>query len=304
MKLLAASFFLLTVAVAFLPGGHAQGATGAGPKADTVALTRALDDANEDVRRQAAEALVKCGAKAVPDLLEVLGHKKQGVRLLVMEVLGKIGPAAEMAAPLLGRMLHEGDDSDSSEAGSALAKIGPAAVPVIRELAGHKVERTRDRALAALASISGDSEKVVPVLADLLENKDVAIRRNATIALFRMTTEPIAPVLRALQDDDALVRAHARNAMANSKRRGSSEWTKALHTFWQRGLKNKTVLPWLIKALKKDGYRNVQCYAVYAIANLGADARDAIPELEAITDPDMQIHIRFGLQRIRGKGKR
>jgi HEAT repeat protein len=584
MKPLAARFFALTVAVVFLPSGETLGASGDGPKVDTVALARALEHVNDDVRRQAAEALVKCGAKAVPDLMEVLDHKKQGVRLLVMDVLGKIGPAAEMAVPLLGRVLEEGNDEDSSAAGSALAKIVPAAVPVLRELVGHKVERTRNRALVALASITGEPEKVVPVLAELLENKDVVIRRHAATALFRMTTEPIAPVLRALQDEDAEVRAHARGAMANSKHRGSSEWTKglekllqhtnpgvrgdvlqvlahvhhrdpsmkyglqclkdadagvrgfaiqilhtatypiegnpysvgqiaaqiapvltdpskevrktafammktsgaegvphlaklldaqdsgirklaaetlfyngakkadlvearllelaerdpdpgiravavlsysrlgpksiaalaallrkeredtvrvaalyalslhqeeaaflvpefiaalkednpevrraaaftfyfmresgkqaipaltaaladkdaetrakaiwsltmltpesepgiiegiksedarvqemALHTFWQRGFKNKTALPWLIKALKREEHQNVRNHAVYCLANLGADAKAAIPALEAITDPTMQVHIRFGLERIRGMDKK
>ena len=63
-------------------------------------------------------------------------------------------------------------------------------------------------------------------------------------------------------------------------------------------------LPWLIQALKKGGDTNVRYCAIYAVANLGADARDAIPVLEAITDPDMQVHVRYGLQRIRGVDKK
>ena len=63
-------------------------------------------------------------------------------------------------------------------------------------------------------------------------------------------------------------------------------------------------IPRSLCALKRVAANKVRSYAVYAIANLGPDARDAIPVLEAITDPDMQVHIRFGLQRIRGMEKK
>jgi HEAT repeat protein len=586
MKPLSARLIAVTIAVVLLPTCPAGGTDGRA-QVDTVALVRALEDPSDDVRRQAAAALVKQGAKAVPDLLEALGHKKQDVRLQVMEVLGTIGPAATTAVPLLGRALREGalregDDADASAAASALARIGPAAVPVLLDLAGHKVEHTRNHALEALAAIRGDPEHVVPALADALQHKDVAIRRHATTALLRMTTEPIAPVVRAFQDEDAQLRAQARQAMLNSKHRTSSAWTKALekllhhanpgvrgdalqvlahdrqtrmkyglqclhdadagvrrfaiyaldhatypiefnpytvnqivaqiapvltdpskdvrktaytmmqrsgaegvpylaklldakdsdirqraaaallynggkkpdlveaklfelaerdpdvavraaavysysqlgpkripalaklfrqerndavreavmravcqhredaaslvpdfietlndgnpevrraaaytfywitkagkqaivpltamladkdadtrvqaiyslsmltpesepgiiegiksgdakvqemalHTFWQRGLKSKPALPWLIKALNKERPHNVRSYAVYCLGNLGADARDAIPVLEAITEPEMQIHVQFGLKRIRGMDKK
>lgn len=223
MKSLGVKLLAVAITVALLPRGGAQET-----KPDPVALTRALEDENVKVRQQALAALVKCGRDAVPDLLEVLGHKNQSVRLLAMEALGKIGPASEMAIPYLGRVLHEGDLSDAHAAGSALAKIGPAAVPLIKEMIGHKVERTRDRALAALAALEGDREKIVPLLTDLLESKDVLVRRHATTALFKNTTEPIAPVVRAFQDEDVHVRAIARDAMTNSKHRGSSETAKAL----------------------------------------------------------------------------
>lgn len=221
MTPLAARFLAVTVAVAFLPAGDA-------PEADTVALVRALEDPSRDVRRRAAEALVPRGAKAVPDLLEVLGHKNPEVRLLATDVLGKIGPAAERAVPLLGRQLRDGDDAESAAAGRALARIGPAAVAVLVDVAGRMAERPRRLALEALAALEGTPDTVVPALAGPLAHEDVAVRRHAAVALFRMTTEPIAPVVRALRDADAQVRATARTALSIAKNRGSAELTKAL----------------------------------------------------------------------------
>ena len=43
-----------------------------------------------------------------------------------------------------------------------------------------------------------------------------------------MITEPIALVIPALQDEDAQVRVHARNAMLNSKYRVTPKLTQAL----------------------------------------------------------------------------
>ena len=60
------------------------------------ALITALGDADEGVRRSAAEALGRIGpaaAEAVPALITALGDADAEVRRSAAEALGRIGPA-------------------------------------------------------------------------------------------------------------------------------------------------------------------------------------------------------------------
>jgi HEAT repeat protein len=140
----------------------------------------------------------------------------------------------------------------------------------------------RRAAALALSWLPTSGKQAISALTAAVKDKDAGMRWQAVYTLGKLTPESEPGIIEALKSDDPKVQE------------------LALHTFWQCGFKNKTALPWLIKALKKEGYQNIRHNAIYCLGNLGADAREAIPVLEAITEPDMQIHIEFGLKRIRG----
>jgi hypothetical protein len=69
------------------------------------ALIQALGDDDWDVRRAAAEALVKIGTPAVPALIQALGDSDWDVRRAAAEALGAIGDP--QAVPALIQTLRD-----------------------------------------------------------------------------------------------------------------------------------------------------------------------------------------------------
>lgn len=117
----------LIVAVAFLLGRASRS-----PEAEKTGrvtiedLKRELKDAEENVRKMAAEALGDKGedaASAVPDLIEGLKDKSEAVRRAAAEALEKIGPKAREALPALKEQLSDGADAVRDAAKKAIEKI-------------------------------------------------------------------------------------------------------------------------------------------------------------------------------------
>ena len=79
-----------------------------------------------DVRSRAVAtvALVRLGPAAVPSLLSTLAHPAPDVRAKAAHILGKIGPPAAEAKPLLEKMLSEKDETLRLAAKDALQMIG------------------------------------------------------------------------------------------------------------------------------------------------------------------------------------
>lgn len=99
------------------------------------ALIAALNDSEEYVRRCAAYAL--CAIQDLAGLSAVVagaahGH---GVRSFAAQLIGELGPSAAPAIPALFSLLHYSEINWRSHwaAIEALARIGPAAVPALRE---------------------------------------------------------------------------------------------------------------------------------------------------------------------------
>jgi HEAT repeat protein len=122
------------------------------------ALSLALHHRDEGVQRLAADALATAGPAAVPALAAVLRDRNPSrERGVACKILGRIGPGAAEAVPLLARELEEWDprvvlgpplagadvrtvtveaeDRPCREAAEALGRIGPAAVPALVRVA-------------------------------------------------------------------------------------------------------------------------------------------------------------------------
>jgi hypothetical protein len=142
-------------------------------------LLHALDDADPKVRRLAVCGLAACGdARAIDSLVERLHDPDEDIRTRVAVALGKIGD--RRAAPALASAAT-GDD-----------------IPL--------------RRVAILAL--GELDAGLDVLAQALRDPDPALRVRAAIALGEThDVGAVEPLTRALNDDSAGVRHHARDAL-------------------------------------------------------------------------------------------
>ncbi|MFM7355074.1 MAG: HEAT repeat domain-containing protein, partial [Microcystis aeruginosa] len=86
-------------------------------------LLKALEDSDDDVRRKAAEALAKIGSEtAIAGLLKALEDSYFEVRMSAAEALGKIGSETAIAGLL--KALEDSDEYVRRKAAEALGKIG------------------------------------------------------------------------------------------------------------------------------------------------------------------------------------
>lgn len=108
--------------------------------------------------------------------------------------------------------LISGDESRAENAASQLAELGGSAVPALEALlkSSHADHRWwAVRTLAQMSEIDTDS------FIDALDDVSSEVRQAAALALAAHPAEKAAPVLvRALNDDDALVQTLASNALS------------------------------------------------------------------------------------------
>ncbi len=165
-------------------------------------------------RTRAVEALGRMGPEAVPLLGDLAQDRGEyfPVRRTTLEVLREMGPKAEAVVPVLSRIAQDHWQEHSSLrilAIEALAAIGPAADagPALLRVAGHPDEPTAVRvaALEALVAMDPDPAGAVPLLTAAVEDhaEKVAVRTAALAALGHMgaaAKESLPAVVRVAQN--------------------------------------------------------------------------------------------------------
>jgi HEAT repeat protein len=203
-------------------------------------IKRGLGDRSDHVRRCAAHALALMGStaqKAYPSLLRGLDDKSLGVRLQVIDALGRIG-GGRAVEPLVG--LLEDDEGDvRQQAASALGGLGEPGLTAARKvLDGSGSLRTRVLAAYALSCAGGEGvahlrrvyedrslpsklrvailsylkdflgAEVLPLAEAALDEEDKRIRRQAARCFCEIDAPAATSRLIALyQDEDKKVRA-------------------------------------------------------------------------------------------------
>jgi len=164
----------------------------------------ALNDSDDGVRRDAAEALGKISSdKAVEPLIEALKDLDNYLRMRAVEALGKIG-SDKVIEPLI-QSLKDSDDFVRMSAVEALGKIGSDKViePLIQSLKDLDDFVLRI-AVEALGKIGSD--KAVNPLIQTFKDKDPYVRWRVLEALGKIgsdkAVEPLIEVLKYLGDDD------------------------------------------------------------------------------------------------------
>jgi HEAT repeat protein len=131
--------------------------------------------------------------------------------------LGKLKDQAAVAVPELVRTLADPDPFVARDASEALGKIGPAAVPALRDALRSAESRVRIRALQALSACCPNDHATVATVAQALKaDPDANVRRWAALTLDRIGVTGqgvIANLTAALADPDMTVRYSAAIAL-------------------------------------------------------------------------------------------
>jgi hypothetical protein len=170
-----------------------------------------IEDANKDVRREAARAFCWLGNASETTISALLLRLEDGdnsVRKFAAVALGKLGNASESAISALLLRLEDGDNSVRAKAAQALGNLGNASEAVISALLlrfedGDK--RVRRQAASTLGRLRNASETVINALLLHLEDGDNSMRSLAASALGKLgnaSEAVISALLLCLEDED------------------------------------------------------------------------------------------------------
>jgi HEAT repeat protein len=234
------------------------------PVGDIVpALSVALQDSKLEVRLQAAEALGWIGPparEAVPALVAALKDEESKVVRKACQALSFIGDEGAVQA-LMTTFLSDGVEI-AAAAGRALWQLGPKAEQVVPALLSA-AEGPINKSAPARALLASFGQRVVPFLVKALGDNEAARREAAAEVLGRIgpparADGTVVPALiAALKDKSSTVALTAAMALAqiDATRAGAA-------------------VPLLVDSLDVPG-------AAVALANIGPDARSAVPALIA-----------------------
>ena len=194
---------------------------GFGPKGE--AATHSLievieqdgDDGDDSVRRGAVQTLsrVSPASISVPILLKALrreqSRKDVPVAGSILQTLGRIGPGAEPAIPILVETYDTAtNEHERGSAMIALGGIGPSArvaLPTILKATKDPHWFVRGLALEALIKIKVEPDVVIPPLISGLQDKQGAVQRIAAMSLGQLgpSAKAAIPALEAAVADSS-----------------------------------------------------------------------------------------------------
>ncbi len=149
------------------------------------------------------DALKSESQKTYLEILEnMLTDKDPENKLLAVEALGHMGPAAEEAVPDLVRVLSGANEDLHSHAAKALAEIGPGAVPLLIKALNHHESAVRLGAADALGHMGPRAKEAIPALAAMLSDPDRAISEHAASALGRIGPAAVPELIRVARRGD------------------------------------------------------------------------------------------------------
>jgi len=168
-------------------GGHHAKAIPAVVRTLKRASSQEADAGDHALLMASIEAFVLLGSGAsiaVPELMGLLDHPDELVRLKVVQALGAIGQPSSPAANSLAEMLIF-DESDAVRKAAAvtLASIGPEAHRLLLHLAQDKDVRVRTYSMGALGTIRPRNEALENLFVRGLRDESADIRLAAAVAL-------------------------------------------------------------------------------------------------------------------------
>jgi len=203
-----------------------------------------------------------------------LGAADNPVRLRAATALPAFG--ADAVAPLAQAALSDADAEVRLEAIKALAWLGPVAQPAVPALAKAMQDRisfVRRGAATAIGAVRGASPEALEALMNGLVDPDPKVIDNAGHSLLALGAPAIAPLTRGLKDRDDGMRQMSVLALSAGIR------------FGKLGPIPPETVTALIETLS-DASSDIRDEAARALADLGTQAKGALPALRRMADSD------------------
>ena len=234
------------------------------------------------------ETMGEPAAKAMPQIMEMLGGSDAKRRNVAAGIIRGIGPGAAEAVPALVKLLHDEDFHTQYWACRALGAIGPASATASGDLLDLLVNGTvsvRRNAAMALGNIGpGIGPEAAAALIGVVEKEFMApVREEAVIALGKLkpyAKDSVPPLKKALENPDFPAPTHAARSL------------------WLLTGDANEALPTLMNAM--NDLTHFQ-HAVEVLGEMGPDAAPAVDRLiEALgqRDPDDRVAAALALARI------
>ena len=239
-------------------------------------LLQALKDPGWDERTRGVQALVSCGADAVPVILEALKDPDWRSREAVGRAAAELGPVARPAASALAAALEAGrrDKSLMCESlATALGAIGPTpeGVAALIDMLDHPDRSFRNAdpaAEAAMNSLARIGAPAIPALMSHLEWNPEGFNEDWE-ALARMGPVAVPSLVEALKAGGGFRAQGAINALGMMTPPPNS------------------ALPALVSALSSPDF-GIRVGAVLAVSRFGPAAEEAVRALmRLLDDPDI-----------------
>ncbi len=142
-------------------------------------LAKLLFDKKEagQIRDAAAESLALIGPETLPVWIKALGQADGELRRKACSAVRIMGPDAEQAIPHLFALIEK-DRPECYDAASALAAIGPPAIPAAVKALKSPAYRTRLMAVYVLGTMGPMASESAPALRELLKTETVSELRD------------------------------------------------------------------------------------------------------------------------------
>lgn len=193
---------------------QALGRFGPGAEEAVPLLVQALQSPSTEVREFAVDALGRIGLEAktvVPAIVAEADLPPEHInyvplapfRRLAARALGRFGPAAAAAVPMLEKALQNNKDPlYRVQAALALWRISehPQAIPVLRSVLQRNESEVMFESVLALTEIGVRAKAAAPDLIEALNHPDPDVRRAAAAALVPLGADQLEPVAQRLSD--------------------------------------------------------------------------------------------------------
>jgi HEAT repeat protein len=187
------------------------------------ALFAALMDPDNLVRQQAAYGLERSGPDIIPADRAALRDPEDSVRITTLELLAKLGRAAQSERGEVLAALKDSSDGVRKAAVAALVQISPDDLPALVDAAVQTLRKgsSADRleALRRLELFGTRAAVALPALMSALEDPDPHVRAAAADAVGEVgaaAPEAVTALARGLKDKDVLVRRRVASAVRKS----------------------------------------------------------------------------------------